>query len=164
LDDEAFRQSVELLDVTIIPQGGTALSEAIAAAKSAFKEGSDNHKVVVLFTDGEDHDGHALEAAKQAAKDGLSIFTIGVGTPNGEMLRMTDVQGRTEFIKDADGNAVKSRLDETLLRDMAREGGGFYLPLSGASTMNLLYERGLAPLPKSDRAAQRIKRQHERYQ
>src|SRR6266496_2614669 len=126
LDDEAFRQSVEALDVNIIPQGGTALAEAIYAAKGAFKEGSENHKVLVLFTDGEDHDGHALEAAKAAAKDGLLIFTVGVGTSNGELLRMPDSQGRAEFIKDADGNAVKSRLDEDLLRDMAQATGGFY--------------------------------------
>src|SRR5262245_47105157 len=83
LDDEAFRQSVEALDVSIIPQGGTALAEAIQAARGAFKEGNDNHKIVVLFTDGEDHDGNALEAAKNAAKDGMRIFTIGVGTANG---------------------------------------------------------------------------------
>ena len=164
LDDEAFRQSVESLDVNIIPQGGTALSEAIAAAKSTFKEGNDNHKVLVLFTDGEDNEGSALEAAKAAGKDGLRIFTIGVGTANGELLRVTDTQGRTEFIKDADGNAVKSRLNEALLRDMAQETGGFFMLLSGANTMNVLYERGLAPLPKSDLASQKVKRQHERYQ
>jgi Ca-activated chloride channel homolog len=164
LDDEAFRQSVEALDVNIIPQGGTALSEAIAAAKSTFKEGNDNHKVLVLFTDGEDNEGNALEAAKAAGKGGLRIFTIGVGTANGELLRVTDTQGRTEFIKDADGNAVKSRLNEALLRDMAQETGGFFMLLSGANTMNVLYERGLAPLPKSDLASQKIKRQHERYQ
>src|SRR6058998_1526337 len=87
LDDEAFRQSVEALDVNIIPQGGTALAEAIYAAKGAFKAGNDNHKVLVLFTDGEDHDGHALEAAKAAGKDGLRIFTVGVGTASGELLR-----------------------------------------------------------------------------
>jgi Ca-activated chloride channel family protein len=164
LDDEAFRQSVEALDVNIIPQGGTALSEAIAAAKSAFKEGNDNHKVLVLFTDGEDNEGNAQEAAKAAGKDGLRIFTIGVGTANGELLRVTDTQGRTEFIKDADGNAVKSRLNEALLHDMAQETGGFFMLLSGANTMNVLYERGLAPLPKSDLASQKVKRQHERYQ
>jgi len=164
LDDEAFRQSVEALDVNIIPQGGSALSEAIAAAKSAFKEGNDNHKVLVLFTDGEDNEGNALEAGKSAGKDGLRIFTIGVGTANGELLRITDTQGRTEFIKDADGNAVKSRLNEALLRDMAQETGGFFMLLSGANTMNVLYERGLAPLPKSDLASQKVKRQHERYQ
>lgn len=164
LDDEAFRQSVEGLDVNIIPQGGTALAEAIAAARGTFKEGNENHKVLVLLTDGEDHDGNALDAAKAAAKEGMRIFTIGVGTPGGEMLRTTDVQGRTEFIKDGDGNAVKSRLNETLLRDMAKETGGFYMLLSGAGTVSTLYERGLAPLPKSDLSSQKIKRFHERYQ
>ncbi len=164
LDDAVFRQSVEALDVNIIPQGGTALAEAIDAAKGAFKEGNDNHKVLVLFTDGEDHDGNAVEAAKAAAKDGMRIFAVGVGTANGELLRTMDVSGRSEFIKDSEGNAVKSRLDEKLLREVAQETGGFYLPLSGANTMNLLYERGLAPLPKSDLASQRIKRHHERFQ
>ena len=164
LDDEAFRQSVEGLDVNIIPQGGTALSEAIAAARGAFKEGNENHKVLVLLTDGEDHDGDALDSAKAAAKDGMRIFTIGVGTPSGEMLRTTDAQGRSEFIKDGNGNAVKSRLNDTLLRDMARETGGFYMLLSGAGTVGALYERGLAPLPKSDLTSQKIKRFHERYQ
>lgn len=164
LDDEAFRQSIDTLDVNIIPQGGTALSEAIAAARGAFKKDNDNHKVLVLFTDGEDHDGSALEAAKSAGKDGLRIFTVGVGTASGELLRTVDVSGRTDFIKDPDGNAVKSRLNEALLKEMAQSSGGFYLLLSGASTMNVLYERGLAPLPKSDLTSQRIKRPHERYQ
>jgi Ca-activated chloride channel family protein len=164
LDDEVFRQSVEALDVNIIPIGGSALAEAILTARSAFKEGNDNHKVLVIFSDGEDNDGQVVEAAKDAAKDGLRIFTVGVGTPNGELLRTTDTQGRTEFIKDADGNAVKSRLNETLLRDLAQETGAFYLPLAGANTVNTLYERGLAPLPKSDLASQRVKRPHERYQ
>jgi len=164
LDDEAFRQSVESLDVNIIPQGGSAVSEAIAAAKSAFKEGNDNHKVLVIFTDGEDNEGSAADAAKTAGKEGMRIFTVGVGTANGELLRVIDTQGRSEFIKDSDGNAVKSRLNETLLQEIARETGGFYMLLSGANTINMLYERGLAPLPKSDLTSQRIKRHHERYQ
>lgn len=164
LDDEAFRQSVEALDVNIIPQGGTALAEAIAAAKAAFKKDNDNHRVLVIFTDGEDHDGSALEAAKAAGKDGFRIFTVGVGTAGGELLRTVDVSGRSEFIKDEDGNAVKSRLNDTLLKDMAQGTGGFYMLLSGANTMNVLYERGLAPLPKGEQASQRIKRPHERFQ
>jgi Ca-activated chloride channel family protein len=165
LDDEPFRQSVEALDVNIIPQGGTALAEAIQTARSAFKEGNDNHKVLVLFTDGEDHDGEAVETAKEAAKEGMVIFTIGVGTPNGDVLRTTDVQGRTEFIKGPDGNAIRSKLNEKLLEEIAAQTPeGFYRQLSGANTMDLLYTHGLAPLPKSDRAAQQIKRHHERFQ
>ena len=165
LDDEPFRQSVEALDVNIIPQGGTALAEAIQTARSAFKEGNDNHKVLVLFSDGEDHDGEAVEAAKQAAKEGMVIFTIGVGTPNGDVLRATDVQGRTEFIKGPDGNAVRSKLNEKLLEEIAAQTPeGFYRRLAGANTMDLLYTHGLAPLPKSDRASQQIKRHHEHFQ
>jgi len=163
-EDDAFRQSVEALDVNIIPQGGTALAEAIQAAEAAFKEKNDNHKVLILFTDGEDHDGHAVEAARSAAKEGMRIFTVGVGTPNGELLRTTDARGRSDFIKDEQGNVVKSHLDEKLLHDIAQAADGFYMPLSGANAMDVLYERGLAPLPKMETSARRVKRYHERYQ
>src|SRR6266849_584914 len=163
-DDEAFRQSVNALDVNIIPQGGTAIAEAIETALAAFKEKSDNHKVLVLFTDGEDHDGQAIETARGAAKDGLCIFTVGVGTPNGELLRITDARGRTDYIKDEQGNVVKSHLNEQLLQQIAQATGGFYLRLSGANTIDQLYEKGLAPLPKTERSANRIQRWHERYQ
>ncbi|HXG49517.1 MAG TPA: VWA domain-containing protein, partial [Methylomirabilota bacterium] len=164
VDDEAFRLSVNALDVNIIPQGGTALAEAIRTALGAFKDNNDNHKALVLFTDGEDHDGQVVEAAQAAAKKGMRIFTIGVGTPNGEMLRTYDAKGRGDFIRDENGNAVKSRLNEALLRQIAQVTGGFFMAMSGANTMDLLYERGLAPLPKSEFAARQVKRHYERYQ
>src|SRR5439155_24704956 len=111
-EDEAFRQSVNALDVNIIPQGGTALAEAIQTAQAAFKDKTDNHKVLVIYTDGEDHDGHAVEAAKSAAKEGMRIFTVGVGSANGELLRTTDARGRSDYIKDEQGNVVKSHLED----------------------------------------------------
>ena len=163
IDDNAFRQSVEALDVNIIPQGGTALAEAITTALSAFKEG-DNFKVLVLFTDGEDNDENALEAAQAAAKAGMKIFTIGIGTPEGEILRLKDAKGRTDYLRDAEGNAVKSRLNEALLQQIAgATEGGFYLPLRGAKTIDTLYEKGLAPLPKSEGQEKLVRRMHERY-
>ena len=163
LDDEAFRQSINALDVNIIPQGGTALAEAIETAQAAFKDKNDNHKVLVFFTDGEDHDGHAVEAAQKAAKEGMHIFTIGVGSANGELLKVSDAKGRSDFIKDEEGNVVKSHLNEKLLRDIAQAANGFYMLLSGANAMELLYERGLAPLPKTERSDRQVKRFHERY-
>lgn len=163
IDDTVFRQSVETLDINTISQGGTALAEAINTARTAFKEG-DNHKVLVLFTDGEDNDEGALEAAREAAKEGLRIFTIGIGTPEGELLRIKDLKGRMDYIRDAEGNVVKSRLNEALLQQIAgATEGGFYLPLRGAKTIDTLYEKGLAPLPKGDQSTRLIKRQHERY-
>lgn len=163
IDDNAFRQSVEALDVNVIPQGGTALAEAINTALTAFKEG-DNFKVLVLFTDGEDNDENALEAAQAAAKEGMKIFTIGIGTAEGEILRIKDAKGQTDYLRDADGNAVKSRLNEGLLQQIAgATEGGFYLPLRGAKTIDTLYEKGLAPLPKSEGQEKLVKRMHERY-
>ena len=164
LDDQAFRQSVEALEVGIIPQGGTALTEAIETALHAYKEDADNYKILVLFTDGEDHDSGALQAAEKAAGAGLRIFTVGVGTPNGELLRVTDESGETSYIKDEQGNVVKSRLNETLLQQIASATGGFYLPLRGADAMETLYQKGLAPLPKSDLSSRLIRRYHERFQ
>ena len=163
IDDNAFRQSVESLDVNIIPQGGTALAEAITTALTAFKEGN-NFKVLVLFTDGEDNDEGALPAAESAAKEGMKIFTIGIGTTEGELLRIKDAKGRTDYVRDAENNVVKSRLNEDLLRKIAgATEGGFYLPLRGAKTIDMLYEKGLAPLPKSEGQEKLVKRYHERY-
>ncbi len=163
IDDNAFRQSVESLDVNIIPQGGTALAAAINTALTAFKEGN-NFKVLVLLTDGEDNDENALQAAQAAAKEGMRIFTIGIGTANGELLRIKDAKGRTDYIRDEQGNVVKSRLNEALLQQIAgATPGGFYLPLRGAKTIDTLYEKGLAPLPKSEGQEKLIKHFHERY-
>lgn len=164
LDDEAFRQSVNQLSVGIIPQGGTALAEAIEAAQSAFKDDGDNHRVLIFFTDGEDHDSDALAAAEKAAKSGLRIFTVGVGTSNGELLRQKDEQGSGSYLKDAEGNVVKSRLNENLLTQIATAGNGFYLPMTGVNPMEVLYQRGLASLPRSEISSRVVKQFRDRYQ
>src|SRR5579859_4785833 len=164
IDDTAFRQSVEALDVNTIPQGGTAVAEAIETAQTAFKEG-DNHRVLVLLSDGEDHDSGALEAAKKAAQSGLKIYTIGIGTADGELLRIKDAQGHDDYVRDEQGNVVKSHLNESLLQDIAgATDGGAYLPLLGAKTIDTLYDQYLAKLPKSEQQQKIVKRFEERFQ
>lgn len=162
IDDSAFRQSLDTLDVNVMPQGGTALAEAINEALQAFKD-ENNYKVLVLFSDGEDHDSGAVEAAQKAAEKGLRIFTVGIGSPEGEVLRVRDSNGRTDYIKDEQGNAVKSRLNEALLKDIAAATKGLYLPLEGSRTIETLYERGIAPLPRSEGKEKFVKHYHERY-
>jgi Ca-activated chloride channel family protein len=162
-DETAFRQSVDALDVNIIPQGGTAIAEAIRTALTAFKEGG-NYKVLVLLTDGEDNDEGALDAAEAAAKEGLRIFTIGIGTEKGELLRVTDGNGNSDYIRDEQNHVVMSHLNVKLLQQIAgATEGGFYLPLSGAKTMDTLYERGLAPLPKSEHGEKTLRRYREQF-
>jgi len=165
VDNTAFQQSVQALNVNSVSQGGTAIAGAIQSAQTAFKEG-DAHKVLVLLTDGEDNDNEtaALQAAQDAAKAGLKIFTIGIGTAAGDLIRVTAANGNSDYIRDDQGNVVKSHLNESLLQQVATTTGGFYLPLRGADTMDVLYARGLAPLPKSESKEKLVRQYHEQFQ
>ena len=164
-DDDVLRQNLEAIDTDLLPQGGTAITEAIQTARAAFKDsGLENHRAIVMFTDGEDHDGEAIEAAKKAAAEGAVVLTVGVGTTSGELIPIRDAKGRTSFVKDEAGNTVKSRLNEALLQEIAKAGNGFYVPLAGAGIIETLYERGLAPLPKREVESTPTQVYHERYQ
>ena len=162
IDDTAFQQSVQALDVNTIPQGGTAIAAAIKTTLDTFKE-KNHHRVLVLFTDGEDNDEGALETAQNAAKEGLKIFTIGIGSADGTLVTVTDANGNSDYIRDEKGQVVKSHLNEELLQQIASATGGFYLPLRGADTITTLYERGLAPLPKSESKEKLVRRYHEQF-
>jgi len=165
VDDTAFEQSVQDLDINSVSEGGTAIANAITTAETAFKENG-HSKTIVLLTDGEDNvnEAAALDAAKNAAKDGVKIFTIGVGTTDGALIRITDADGNSDYVRDSDGNVVKTHLNESLLREIAGATGGFYLPLRGANVMDTLYDRGLAPLPKTEGAGRTIRNDHEWFQ
>lgn len=163
LDDAAFSQSVNALDTRTISQGGTAIAGAIDEARKAFKAGTDNHKILVLFTDGEDHDGDALKAAEKATKEGMMVFTIGIGSAEGEQLRIRDEHGRIDYIRDEEGKPVVSHLDEELLQQIATTTKAFFLPLRGTKTIDTLYDRGLAPLPKSESSVKMFQHFQERF-
>jgi Ca-activated chloride channel family protein len=163
IDNTAFQQSVQALDVNAIPQGGTALAAAINTALAAFKE-KEHYKALVLFTDGEDNDEGALAAAQNAAKEGLKIFTIGIGSSGGTLVTVAGADGNSDYIRDEKGQVVQSKLNEPMLQQIAMAAGGFYLPLRGADTVNTLYERGLAPLPKSEGVEKLVRRYHEQFQ
>jgi Ca-activated chloride channel family protein len=162
IDNTAFQQSVQALDVNTIPQGGTALAAAIRTALTAFKETS-HHRALVLFTDGEDNDEGALEAAQNAAKEGLKIFTVGIGTAAGDMIRVADANGNTDYVRDEQGQVVKSHLNENLLKQIAVATGGYYLPLR-PETVDVLYEKCLAPLPKTESSEKLVRQYHEQFQ
>lgn len=163
IDDNAFRQSVEALDVDIIPEPGTAIADAIDEARRAFQDG-DNHKVLVLFTDGEDQDTGAVEAAKRAKESGMVIFTVGIGTASGELLRIKGPNGESDYVRDQNGNVVKSHLNEALLKQVAEATpGGAYFQLGGARTIDALYQQWLAPMPKSDSQEKLVRRAIDRF-
>ncbi|HAB15571.1 MAG TPA: VWA domain-containing protein [Verrucomicrobiota bacterium] len=164
LDDDAFRQSIRALDTDIIPVQGTGLAAALREAKAAFGKDSTGAKAIVIITDGEDHEQGAIDLARELAKEDIRVFTLGVGSAEGAVLRTTDPYGNPVFVKDEQGNAVKSRLNESLLRDLASAGNGFYLPLQNRQTIQNLYDQGLAPLPRSLVKAGKSRHWIERFQ
>jgi len=156
LDYDAFRQSLHALDTDIIPQGGTDIASAIREAELAFSNDA-NHKILVLVTDGEDLEGEALNAAREAAKKGLTIYTVGVGTPAGELIPLKR-RGKGSFVKDDQGQLIKSRLDEKMLQNIAETTDGQYEPLGRqAEGLDAIYKQKLSLVPKHE-LSERMKR------
>ncbi len=110
------------------PTQGTAISEAIDLAERTFGEDNKQHKALIIITDGENHDEETLERAQEARENGLMIFTIGVGTPDGGYIPMY-YAGQSGFKMDRSGNPVKTQLNEEMLTQVAEAGAGAYYNL-----------------------------------
>lgn len=105
-----------------IPVQGTAIGDAIVTATRSFSAQSEKSRAIVVITDGENHEDDPVEAAKQAAGLGIKVYTIGVGSLQGEPIPKDG-----ELMKDKDGNIVVTRLDEATLQKVAEEGNGAYV-------------------------------------
>ena len=105
-----------------VPIQGTAIGDAINTAIRSFSLQSEKSRAIIVITDGENHEDDPVAAAKQAAEMGIRVFTIGVGSPEGEPIPMDG-----ELLKDRNGEIVVTRLDEKQLQDVAAAGGGVYV-------------------------------------
>lgn len=105
-----------------VPVQGTAIGDAVLTAVKSFSSQSEKSRAIIVITDGENHEDDAVAAAKQAAESGVKLYTIGVGSPEGQPIRLNG-----ELLKDKDGNIVVTKLDEAVLRKMAQAGGGAYV-------------------------------------
>ena len=126
-DYEAAHLFLDQIDSNMIPTQGTALSSAIQTGLSAFSEDDSKYKVLILITDGEDHEGEAISLAKQASKRGMIIHTIGVGTIAGSLIPNINNSGITEYKKDNSGKLVTSQLNEKILEEIAEAGEGAFI-------------------------------------
>lgn len=105
-----------------IPIQGTAIGDAISTAVRGFSAQSEHSRAIIVITDGENHEDDAVAAAKQAAEAGIKVYTIGVGSADGQPIPMDG-----GLLKDKDGNIVVTRLDEETLKEVASAGGGAYV-------------------------------------
>lgn len=130
LDVAAANLFLDAVTVDVLPDPGTNVDAALAGARRALeKDETGGARVVILFTDGEAHEGSAVETARGLGEAGIPVLTVGVGTPNGEPIPVFDAGGRrTGYKKDRSGNVVLSRLDEGLLKQVADVSHGRYYP------------------------------------
>ena len=123
-DYGAIKMFLDLMEPGIIPIAGTNLESAITTSLSAFEDEDLKYKVILLITDGESHEGKIVEAAQDAARRGVKIYTIGVGSTKGELIRIPDGKGGYVVKRDSNGEPVLSRLDVTTLQKISAETGG----------------------------------------
>ncbi len=165
IDYGAAIDAINDLDTNTIPEGGTNISAAIALATQTYTKSAVGNRALIIFTDGEELRGDAVAAAKSAADAGIRIFTVGVGTPGGSLIPIKESDDGSPFVKDEKGQAVKSKLDEARLREIAEATGGIYLHLEGGpATMKKLMTDGLGKMQAGEIDARLARRPIERYQ
>jgi Ca-activated chloride channel family protein len=139
-DYDALLALLQRIDTDMVPVGGTNLQQAIEKAREAFRYGSGDKQVLIIVSDGENHVGEPVAAAKEAAAEGIQVFTLGVGTPEGELIPIEE-QGVVTYLKDSTGRIVRTRLDEETLQAVATAGGGqYYHALRGDFGLMRIYE------------------------
>ena len=116
------RSFVERVSPTMVSKQGTAIGAAIDLAANSFSSQSEGSRAIILITDGENHEDNPIAAAKRAADEGIKIYAIGIGTPEGAPIKLDG-----DFIRDENGDMVVSKLDESTLREVALSTGGAYI-------------------------------------
>lgn len=165
LDHGTVLLMLESMNVHSVSTPGTNLEAAIRNARSGFVKEDQKHKALVLVTDGEAHEGDPAREAEAAAKEGLRIFTIGIGSPEGQPIPERDERGAViGYKKDRGGNVVNSRLDEGVLQSIAATTGGrYYRSTPHALELGAVFDE-LQALEKKELEGQLATHFEERYQ
>jgi len=125
-DYSATRLFLSNINPGMIPVQGTAIGDAIETSASAFGNNKQS-KAIILITDGENHEDNAIEAAQAVAAKGIRVYTIGIGIPEGAPIPVYSGNTQIGYKKDAQGITIITRLDEPMLRDIAKAGKGIFV-------------------------------------
>lgn len=165
LDYSATELFLDVIDVGLIPKQGTAIGDAIRKATEAFESKERKHKVLILLTDGEDHNTQPIEAADEARKAGVKIYAIGIGSSSGEPIPITDRQGnKAGYKKDKDGEVVVTKLDDMTLQKIALNTGGKYYNASpGEMELDKVYD-DISKMEKKELEGKLLMQYEDRFQ
>ena len=138
---------LETISPSLITTQGTDIRGAIDLAMKSFTPNEGVGRAIVLITDGENHEGGAIEAAQQAAAKGVRVFVLGVGSPDGSPI---PVEGTNDFRRDKDGNVVVTKLNEQMCQEIAKAGNGMYVRVDNTNNAERALNAEINKLAKAD--------------
>ena len=138
---------LETISPSLITTQGTDIRGAIDLAMKSFTPNEGVGRAIVLITDGENHEGGAVEAAQQAAEKGVRVFVLGVGSPGGSPI---PVEGTNDFRRDKDGNVVVTKLNEQMCQEIAKAGNGMYVRVDNTNNAERALNAEINKLAKAD--------------
>lgn len=132
-DYASAKMFLQNMNTDMLSSQGTAIHEAIQLAKTYYDDEEQQNRILIIISDGEDHEGDAIDIAEEANEEGIRIFTIGVGNIKGGPIPIKRNGVVLNYKKDRNGETVITRLDETTLKEIAEETNGAYINGSNTS-------------------------------
>ena len=152
---------LESINPSLISKQGTAIGAAINLATRSFTPQEGVGRAVIVITDGENHEGGAVEAAKAAAEKGIQVSVLGVGMPDGAPI---PVEGTNDFRRDRDGNVVVTRLNEQMCQEIAQAGDGIYVRVDNSNAAQKVIAQEINKIAKADVETQVYTEFNEQFQ
>ncbi|HLQ38819.1 MAG TPA: VWA domain-containing protein [Planctomycetota bacterium] len=164
-DHDAFMAMVELADPLSVRRGGTDLGAALERALAALAGQDSDHQVVLLLSDGEDHEQRGRQIAERFRQQNIPVHCIGFGTPLGSKIAVAGSAGDETFLRDRSGAEVVSAMDADGLRALAEATGGVFVDASAqAQPLLRLYEQRIVPMARRAFAARSMGERENRFQ
>ena len=138
---------LESINPSLISKQGTAIGEAISLAQRSFTPQEGVGRSIIVITDGENHEGGAVEAAKAASEKGIQVNVLGIGMPEGAPIPLED---SNDYRKDSEGNVIITRLNEAMCQEIAKEGNGIYVRVDNTNSAQRAINQEINKMSKTD--------------
>ena len=152
---------LESINPSLISKQGTAIGAAINLATRSFTPQEGVGRAVIVITDGENHEGGAVEAAKAAAEKGIQVSVLGVGMPDGAPI---PIEGTNDYRRDREGNFIVTRLNEAMCQEIAKEGKGIYVRVDNSNAAQKVIAQEINKMAKADVETQVYTEFNEQFQ
>ncbi len=162
-DHDAVIEAIQSLDFTSVPRGGSEIGRALKLAMETFEKSPAKNHGLILFSDGGEPDIQITEYTKQAAQKNVLVLTVGVGTEAGALIPDPDPERAGEYVRDQQGNVVKTRLEPKVLQEIAAATRGRYMKLGSQPLAASVVKDLLSALQAQTNAAKELVKPIERF-